>query len=403
MIDKKRNLLILDKIKDAIDENEKFEENLGVISGLSGILCFRFLLSKLLKCEKEFEKAKHLIQRGIESINGGYINSTYSNGITGFLWTLQFLEENDIIEIDDENFFSEVDDFLFNALNLSLERKDYDFLHGAIGYGVFFLKRYKNTNSHNLKVRYEKIIGKLIFYFEKTKIEDERGIRWEFPKRLDDNEDSYIDLGLAHGVPSILYFLSLVYEENIYRKKNIQLIRGSYKYILSTKQTNTISLFPAREYISLKTEKPFTRLAWCYGDVGLGLSLLKAADVTKNIELRKEALLILCHTSKRRGVEKNSIMDAGLCHGAYGLFHIYGKLYKKTKIYSFKESSEYWKKVGDDMAEFDKNKRINYSVDAGLRNWTKPYSLLEGLSGIGLSIISHLTNHEIEWDECLFI
>jgi class I lanthipeptide synthase len=405
MVDKDYNLLILEKVKIVIDENIDKENNLGIASGISGIMIFRFFLARLLKCDKEFEKAKHLINIGVEHINNGYNNPTYSNGLAGFFWTLLFLEENNFIEIDDDSFFCQVEDFISDIMRYDIKKLNYDFLHGAIGYGVFFLKRYKNVKNYALRRRYKSIIEELVNFLEDTKIQEKNGIKWESPQESDIKNEINIDLGLSHGVPSILYFLCLVYDRGLFQERIYPIIIETSKYILSTKNVskNIISLFPAYQYQSNKKEEHSSRLAWCYGDVGIGLSILKAAEVTKNKELKKEAIFILSHSSRRKCLKENSVLDAGLCHGAYGLFHIYGKLYNKTKINCFKESSKYWKEIGDDMIKYDENQNIFYPIHLGKRDWSKPYSLLEGISGIGLSIISNLTNYEIEWEECLFI
>lgn len=401
----KDNVSILNKIKSTIDKNDGKQDNLGIISGISGIMIFRFLLSRLLESEEEFEKAKSLISEGLKKINNGYNDPSYGNGITGFFWALQFLEENNIIEIDTDDFFSQAEDFIYEVMVTNIEKKNYDFLHGAIGYGVFFIKRYKTTKDAVLKRKYRSIIDELIRFLDDSKIENTKGFMWESPQESDIENEINIDLGLAHGVPSILYFLCLAYEEGVANEKTSRLIKGTYSYILSTKNVskNVISLFPTYQYASQTKEEHLSRLGWCYGDIGIGLSLLKTAEVTKNTELEKEAISILIHSSKRRDLKENSVLDAGLCHGAYGLFHIYGKLFHKTSQRAFKESSEYWKKIGDNMARFDKNEEIYYPIHLGERNWSKPFSLLEGVVGIGLSIISHSTNYEIEWDECLFI
>ncbi|WP_282081182.1 lanthionine synthetase C family protein [Aquimarina algiphila] len=407
MEDKKiQDIFFLECIERKISKHIAEVTSLGVASGISGVMIFYFLLSKLLKCDQKYEKAKSLIQKGIMFINNGYNDPLYSNGITGFLWTLQFLNENDIIEIDDDDdFFCQIEDFIYKVMTNDIENKNYDFLHGAIGYGVFFLKRYKTTKNPVLRNRYKDIMCEVVEFLGESKIENIKGFMWESPQESDIGNEINIDLGLAHGVPSILYFLCLVYDEGVFKEKIHPLIEGACNYVLSTKNVskNIISLFPTYQYVSQIKEEHASRLGWCYGDVGVGLSLLKAAKVTNDIILKNEAISILIHSSKRRGLGENSVLDAGLCHGAYGLFHIYGKLFKKTKEQSFRESSEYWKMKGDNMAKFDENKNIDYEIYLGERNWLKPISLLEGVTGIGLSIISGLNNYEIEWEECLFI
>lgn len=144
-------------------------------------------------------------------------------------------------------------------------------------------------------------------------------------------------------------------------------------------------------------------MGWCYGDVSIGLAFLKVANVLNDDKLKGEALDILKHSALRRKLKENFIYDAGICHGAYGLSQIFGRLYKNTQVNEFYDSSQYWKKTGHAMVDYNQKGDIYYPIYKGDRDWVKPFSLLEGLSGIGLNLISHLTNFEDTWDECLFI
>lgn len=121
------NLSILKEIKNTIDKNANKENNLGLVSGISGIMIFRFLLSRVLECEKEFEKAKSLITEGLEKINDGYNDPSYGNGIAGFFWALQFLQENSIIEIDNDAIFCQIEDYIYEAMDFSIKNRNYDF------------------------------------------------------------------------------------------------------------------------------------------------------------------------------------------------------------------------------------------------------------------------------------
>lgn len=404
MINKTEDFILLKKIQKSIEPNIKLVEDLGIASGLSGVILYQFLLSKVLNSNDEFNKGKRLIELGIEKINTGYKIPTYCNGIVGFFWTLQYLDENNIVEIETD-IFIQIDEFIFEAMVMSIKLRNYDFLHGAIGYGVYFLKRYKKSNDKLLKEKYKGYIKRLILYLDQTKIDDINGIKWESPQKSDIDGVINIDLGLAHGVPSIMYFLSLVYESKLFCAKIKPMLINASSFLLSTKHINKglISLFSTYQYHLYKKEEVASRLGWCYGDVGIGLAFLKVANVLNDDKLKGEALDILKHSALRRKLKENFIYDAGICHGAYGLSQIFGRLYKNTQVNEFYDSSQYWKKTGHAMVDYNQKGDIYYPIYKGDRDWVKPFSLLEGLSGIGLNLISHLTNFEDTWDECLFI
>ncbi|QDZ60764.1 hypothetical protein EVD19_08965 [Elizabethkingia meningoseptica] len=87
-------------------------------------------------------------------------------------------------------------------------------MHGAIGYGVYFLERYKNTSANQYKKKYLEYINKLLEYLEYSSVNYNNGIYWECEGN---HEPKHINLGLAHGIPSIVCFLARVYNADIHR------------------------------------------------------------------------------------------------------------------------------------------------------------------------------------------
>ena len=56
-----------------------------------------------------------------------------------------------------------------------------------------------------------------------------------------------------------------------------------------------------------------------------------------------------------------------------------------------------------EMAQF-RDGLAGYKTWQGEQNgWENRYSLLEGIIGIGLSILSHLNPNLMNWDECLLL
>ncbi len=396
---------LLTKIQKGVEQNLDSIEDLGIVSGIAGIMIFQFLYAKHIQSDEVYDKAKDMIGIGIEKINKGYNNPNYSNGLAGFCWGLQFLDENDLIEFDTSDFFSQIDPYLGEVLDLKITEKHYDFFQGVIGYGVYFLKRYKNTTDTDLKESYKIYLGRIVSYLNGTKIIEQNGVMWESFQPSTIEGAVNIDMGLAHGVPSIAYFMAMIFEVGLFSNELEPLINGAMTFMLSTKNKDKTlpSLFPIYIYDSVPKKEENSRLGWCYGDIGIGLSLLKIADVTSNFELKSEALEILKHTANRRGLHENYIVDAGLCHGAFGLAQIFGRLNDKFSLIEFIDAEAYWKSMGHNMAVYNDNGDVSFEIYKGERGWSKPISLLEGTSGIGLYLISSLTGFENTWDECLLI
>ncbi len=401
--DLKEDFLVVKIINKKLKKKYNTVEKLGVLSGLSGIIIYQFLYARLVNSDNEINVGKNMIDVAIKKINEGYNMPSYCTGVSGFCWALQYLEEKKYIEFETDDFLSQMDVFFKDVMENEILNKNYDFLHGAIGYGVYFLKRYKNTKDENLKLRYIQNIEVIIKFLENNLIEDSKGVKWKSPQKSNIENTINIDLGLAHGVPSIISFLASLSEFNIFSIKVESMLRRAISFVLTNKYKTdkSISLFPTYVYHDLIKEVHTSRLAWCYGDLGIGLTILKAARVLKNRQLEKEAIRILKHSSKRKDLKENFVRDAGLCHGAFGISQIFGRLHKKTQYQEFLEASIYWKEEGLKMANYNNND-VSFNI-WGERNWKDSFGLLEGISGIGLCLISHLTDFEDDWDECLLI
>ena len=102
-------------------------------------------------------------------------------------------------------------------------------------------------------------------------------------------------------------------------------------------------------------------------------------------------------------MQKNNIVDAGLCHGTAGIAHIYKRMYINTNIIEFKDASNYWYSETLKMAKYDiPSGFLAYRPieNGGLK---KEFGFLDGISGIGLSLISAISDIEPAWDEALLL
>jgi lantibiotic modifying enzyme len=182
------------------------------------------------------------------------------------------------------------------------------------------------------------------------------------------------------------------------------LLNGAVNYLLgNTLDPEKYSCnFPS--WISTDYPVSGSRLAWCYGDLGIGMSLWQAAQVTGNKAWRKKAIDTLIHTTGRRNPKENAVIDAGLCHGAAGIAHIYNRVYHHTGNEIFKELALHWLEVTMKLAVYEDGY-------AGYKAWhTEKYGgwvaeagLLEGVAGIGLMLISMIAEIVPGWDRCLFL
>jgi len=398
----KEKLKEIDKI---ITLQYKNENHIGVLSGLSGIALFQFYYSKYLDVDKHSDMGAEILTTCIDRINDGYSYPTYCTGMAGMGWVLDHLKQEGFIDIDNDSLLQETDKYLYSTMVLDMKNEKYDFLHGGIGYAFYFLNRYRNTKSKELKDKYKKIILEFIASLNDLSLKDgENNLKWLSELNNDAKERAY-NLSLAHGMSSIVGILTKLYQYDDFEANTRTMLIKSINYIMTFKNENeeAFCLFPSS--ISEKKEvNNLSRLAWCYGDLGIGIKLWQASKVLNDKKLANEAINILKHAAKRTTPEKSLVRDAGICHGSFGNAQIFFRLYKDTREEVFKEATDFWIQEGIKMA-IHKDGYAGYKQWKGIHNigWSNEIILLEGVAGIGLTIIDYLASFDSNWDECLLI
>jgi hypothetical protein len=118
----------------------------------------------------------------------------------------------------------------------------------------------------------------------------------------------------------------------------------------------------------------------------------------------KKALEILLFGTKRRDAAAEAVLDAGLCHGAAGIAHIYSRLFFSSGIKAFKETAEYWMEQVFKMAAFEDGLAgYKQRVSNQKGTWVNSAGVLDGIAGIGLALIAAISDTEPKWDECLLL
>ena len=393
----------LSEISTILKKEYKSVPDIGVVAGISGIALFQFYYSKFLDVDEHSEIGAEMISTCIEKINDGYSFPTYCNGIAGLGWAIQHLKTKDFIDVDCDDLLSQFDEYLYNQMKFDFKRGNYDFLHGALGYAFYFLSRYKHTEDPELKKRYQSYLSESISALEKLAISESATLKWKSTLDIQKGNQGY-NLSLSHGISSILNFLSRLHAIETFRDATEKLVIGSANYILGfeKKDQENLSLFPSWIEKGIPLEYN-SRLAWCYGDLGIGLSIWRAGMSLEDKTMQQHALKILDHTTARKLPDETLVNDAGVCHGSYGNAMIYQRLFRKSGNKSFAKSFDFWMEDGLQKA-IHKDGYAGYKQWSALeKSWTPELSLLEGVAGIGLVIIDYLSEEPNLWDECLLI
>ncbi len=395
-------VLINDRVRLISDALEKFADykSYSLLAGNSGIALFWYYYWSFTKKDKYFEKGNALILKSFGFTNTNVKNSL-CDGISGFMWVVNHLVSNNFIDGDCNELFYETEPTICSSMMEDIKKGNYDYLHNALGIGLYFLNRNNKQSIDYLEA--------LIIELEKIAEKDINGLKWRSTIQTNNESKEVYNLSLSHGIASIIAFLSKAYKQDILKVKTKELLGGAITYLLSLKSdipdAYSGAYFPSWKYVNEnEIETKSSRLAWCYGDLGIGIILWQAAHILQNAEWEKMAIDILLHTTTRKDPIKEYVIDAGICHGSAGIAHIYNRMYHYTGILAFKESAIYWLNVTLDKATFSDGLagyKTWYTPEYG--GWKNAKGLLEGIAGIGLVLLAATSNTEPKWDECLLL
>lgn len=364
-------------------------EDPSLFSGKSGMI---LALAYYYKYENSShtKKLKEQIYSGVESIlddlENLHLDSSLSNGLAGIAYTLKICKDLDILKEIDEEWYTPIDTIICNSLENLLNIKEYDLLRGASGLIV-----YLQTNE-KYKLYIERYIDSL---FENAIWESKDTCYWIFysyneqRKQLEYNSE-IINLGLAHGLPCIISILSDLYKKGYKKDKCKILINGAINYLKNVRQKDNLSQF-TNIFKKNEIEQTPSRLGWCYGDTGVGLSIIKAGIyLDKNVWLNYGTEI--CLGSLERNFRNSGLHEHGICHGYLGACHIYNRLYYATNKREFLERKNYWYKIAIENKDFKIDPSGYYQTELNNElNFDKytTFGLLQGLSGVLLYESTH--------------
>ncbi|MDR1120268.1 MAG: lanthionine synthetase C family protein [Dysgonamonadaceae bacterium] len=383
----------LEEIAGILCKSQDKFDNPGVLSGISGLALFMFYWSRFTGDSKYTDIGRDALAKAVEMINNGYSLHTYCSGISGLAWTCEHLIRHRFIDGEDISFLNDLEPYLLSCMERDFDSKNYDFLHGGLGVGYYFLKKEMPSTMNN-KVLY--------LWLKDTAITCADGcLKWE--SILRNSGKIGFNISLSHGMSSIVFFLVKLMKQYSHVTEIKDTLQNAVKYILQQQFTQpNISCFPSYSMESEEKPQP-SRLAWCYGDLGIAQAILQAAIALGDAEYENTALKVLLHSCNRKDLKKNIVADAGLCHGTSGISHIYQRLHINVKNDAFRETSAYWMEKTLEMARFEDGPAGFKSWRGEGNRWENRYPLLEGIASIGLSVMSYLNPALMDWDECLLL
>jgi hypothetical protein len=278
---------------------------------------------------------------------------------------------------------------------------------GIVGLGLLWLQSTR-------PVRAARGIDHVISALLADKTEDGQGTAWQLRGQdLGEDQATFpqgaVDLGLVRGMPGITAFLSDVLAERNLRPStramaSDALERGVGWMRRSRRPRGEDSLFS--NVTDGRGDHGPSRLGWCYGDLCVGLAMLKAARALKRNDWQTEALGIF-DAAASRSYESTGVIDAQFCHGSSGLAHLFNRIAHATGEERFRSTARAWiertldfRQPGSGVAGFLTRypPPIDGVSDYPGSDWCASPGILEGAAGIGLVLLSAISPIEPDWD-----
>lgn len=365
----------------------------GLFSGALGQALFYSQLYVVYEDERCFRKCVDILSAEFGKINAGESTlegASMAEGLSGFAWLVDFLNRRGFLNLDIDSEFDLLEEYLFNSAMAEIGVDFVDYIYGAFGPLFYFVQRGD--------------AGKSLFYLEKLvdqvlqRVKAEGDGDWIRTAIIKTAQKGVMDIGLAHGQCGLLLILIKAGELLPHRKDLQQFVRAGVEGIVNLQgevsyEQNKYNVFPF-QYAEGRVIPAPNRLAWCYGDLTVVLLLYRASRYLGWSRLKELADIIGTQTLLRRELSATLITDSHFCHGSSGVAQLYQALYRESRLEAYKHGYEHWIEQTVLMADEEL---------AGEYYRGRETDLLEGLTGVGLTLLSFVSYTELDWDRIVLL
>lgn len=324
---------------------------------------------------------------------------TLYSGFAGVGWVLAHLTR-ELFE-GDADLVLEIDDALRQLLSMATEQTSFELIEGLAGYGSYLAEQLPNAGASAL-------LERVIDLLESSR--DANGVWFSHPEFLAEWQRELMprgnyNLGVAHGIPGVIGFLAAARHAGVRDPRVARLASDAVPWVLAQKGIWPSSLFPS--HVPPDAEPRETRTAWCYGDLGVAAVLLSAAQAFERSDWSDEALAI-ARVAARRPFRDTKVSDAGLCHGATGIAHLFNRMYQATGDEELRGAAQRWYRLALKMRQPGEGLAGYLSWYESMRpgesgSWRGEPGFLSGIAGIGLALLAAVTDVEPSWDRVMLV
>jgi hypothetical protein len=354
------------------------------------------------------DRAADLLEAAADTLASVPLPPSLYAGFPGVAWTMEHLRgrlfEEDAEGEEAEDPLQEIDDALLGAVGRSPWQGDYDLIGGLAGLGVYALERLPHRSAALLLEAVVDRLAELAKPFEE-------GVSWFTPPehlpawQREIHPGGYYNLGLAHGMPAVVAVLAGATAAGAAAAKARPLLDGAVAWLLARRYEPGVGSCFGTSYNPGETPVP-SRLAWCYGDAGVAAALLAAARAVGEPAWERQAVEVAL-VAAARDASTAYIHDAGLCHGAAGLGHLFNRMYQTTGEERLATAARAWferalalRVAGEPVAGY---RAFEIEPGSDQPKWRADPGFLEGATGVGLALLGAVSAVEPAWDRTLLV
>ena len=364
--------------------NDAQRLSIGLLAGDLGAVIYFYEYSRL---DPKYQPlADILLEKVLSSLKNDRPEVTYCSGIAGTVTGLYAMSEQGFVA-DFSSLLDNIDNYLNCSLDIMLKNNNHDFLHGFIGLGFYWLRRYAAGNIQAIGPL-ARIVGHLAYYGEK----DNEIVKWALPETKWGHR---YNISMSHGCSSTIILLCRMLDtpelKSKYGEDIEQMIKGAVNYVLNNRvdPDSYGSWFTSS---SLDCEAPHrSRLGWCYGDLGVSIALHAAGCTLHDSGLTDLSRKVLEYSAKyRRNLEQNYVYDACLCHGAAGVGLIFREMSRVLNSPILEESADYWRNAVVQQAIYGDGGYTFRFYDAHSKTYKEKTNMLEGNVGVAMYLLNEI-------------
>jgi class I lanthipeptide synthase len=386
-------------------------DDLSISSGYSGILLLFTELERHFG-EEKWDTAAHQyvlkIKSSIESI--GIASCSLYGGLAGICFAIQQASHDGtryqkLLNVLNTILLERVQREYIAPIHEHLKEKKpcpatyYDTIQGISGIGLYYLM---NLNSELFAKELTELVKLSISLTQPIMIDGHTVPGWYLSQKdqfIDLDKQRYpngnFNLGLSHGIPGIVAFLSIALLHGVRVEGQEEAIERAVLWIQAKRQSHRFSSYWVKcvsfeeEISELRQNHNHGMDAWCYGSPGVARSLYLAGKALKKEDLKEYALRSF-RTIFMRSREEWGLAGPTFCHGISGLLAITTVMAQETLDLELKNQvanleqlllQYYQGEYPFGFRDFEPMKEGSYAqIDKA--------GILEGASGVLLSLLA---------------